>query len=124
MNSHNGETLAQLADLLVQEGQSDKAIARAQGYLVGNPGDANAHVVLGSLRMAKKEGDAARTEFERAIQLSPGLTQAYLQLGQLDRDSGEIDAAIDCYEKASALRSEAAPIRTLIGSLYLQKGRP
>jgi len=37
LNSHNGRRLAQLADLLVQEEQSDKAIARAQGYLVGNP---------------------------------------------------------------------------------------
>ena len=77
---------------------------------------------MGVLRKERKDGNSARSEFERAIQLSPDLTQAYLQLAELHRDHGEIDTAIEVYEEAAALQPKAAPIRALIGSMYLQKG--
>ena len=72
--------------------------------------------------LQEKQYDGARSEFERAIQLSPNLVQAYLQLGRLYQQRGEVDVAIERYEKAAALQPRFAPLRTLIGNLYLQKG--
>jgi tetratricopeptide (TPR) repeat protein len=122
MDPQFSPALGQIADFWVAKKKPDQAIARVRKHLAIHPGDANAHVVLGSLFVGQKQYDAAQPELERALQLSPNLLQAHLQLGRLLQSRGEIDAAIERFEKAAALQPKFAPLRTLIGNLYLEKG--
>jgi tetratricopeptide (TPR) repeat protein len=111
-----------LTDLLVQERQPSRAIERAQQSLAKYPGDASAHVILGSLYLQANRIDAARAEFEHAIQINPRLIQGYLQLGHSYEAQGRIPDAIEAYRKALIVQPGFVPLQALIGNLYLDQG--
>jgi tetratricopeptide (TPR) repeat protein len=97
-------------------------VARVKQYLAKYPDDANAHQILGFLELGAGHYEAAKTEFERGIQLDPNLVLAYLRLGQVYQEQGQTDLAIGRFEKALALQPKAVPLITLVGNLYLDKG--
>jgi tetratricopeptide (TPR) repeat protein len=122
LNPRSAEILGRLADFWVARNDRPRAVARLKLYLAKYPDDANAHQILGFLESGAAQFEAAKAEFERAIQLDPNLALAYLRLGQVYQDQGQTDLAIGRFEKALALQPMLVPLITLVGNLYLDKG--
>ena len=122
LDSHNTTALGLFADFLVAQNQSARGIALVQQYVSSNPNDANGHQALGAQYVSAKNYGAARTEFERTIQLDPNNMQAYLSLGKVFEVTGQIHPAIAQYQKALDLQPKYAPLATMVGNLYLEEG--
>jgi tetratricopeptide (TPR) repeat protein len=116
------QALGKLVELDVQEMHRGKGVDRVKEYLATNPNSAQAHLILGSLYMSGEEFDAAKTEFERAIQIDPNLVSAYLNLGRINQEAGQSDLAIRQYQSALALQPQFVPLVTLLGNIYMEKG--
>ena len=122
LDPHNTEALGQLADFLIARNRPDQALVRVQQYVTANPNDANGHVILGAANLQSKNYSAAQAEFERAIQLDPKKVQAYLRLGKVYEAERQTDLAIARYQKALDLQPKFAPLATMVGNFYLDKG--
>jgi len=79
-------------------------------------------MILGELQFEAKNNNAAKAEFERAVQLDPKNIQAYLELGRVDEVESQADLAIGQYRQALDLQPEFAPLCIKIGNLYLHQG--
>lgn len=82
-----------LAQLYLREGQPAKGLVLVQTLVNQQPTNAGLHNLLGSAHSQNGDTKAARTAFEKAVQLSPDLTQAHLNLARLDLDARALDAA-------------------------------
>ena len=121
LDPHNMVALAEFADFLTAQRQTNRALARVREYVSSNPQDANGHVILGSLYAGSANYALAKVEFEHAIQIDPGQIQAYLRLGKVYEVQGEIELALVRYQQALDLQPDLAPLATMVGNLYLQK---
>jgi tetratricopeptide (TPR) repeat protein len=122
LDPHNSLYLGQLSDFLTRQNRLAEALARVQEFVLANPGDANAHVLLGALEFTGKNLTGAQSELEQAVKMDSGNLQALLRLGKLYETSGRIDLAIEHYKSALALHPKYAPLATMIGNLYLERG--
>jgi len=113
--------LAAYTSFLASRQQLAKAEDAAQQFVNANPNVAQGHVVLGGLKYSTKDSEAARLEFEKAIQLDPQNILGYVQLAVLYRREGQMDAAIGQYQKALGLQPRSALLLTLLGNMYLEK---
>lgn len=68
-------------DRLVREGKLAEAAAGATRLVASHPNDAQAHALLGRVRLAQKDGPEAMRAFERASQLNPADSEIQRGLG-------------------------------------------
>lgn len=122
LDPHNTVVLGQLVDLLVARGQSAAAVALVEQFEKVNSSDPNSYVVSGALYVQIQNYPAAHAQFARAIELDPHNIQAYLREGKLYQTEGQTDKAIDRYQGALVVQPRLAPLATMVGSLYLDKG--
>jgi Tfp pilus assembly protein PilF len=118
----NTSLLGEYADYLISRSQTGQALDRIREYVTSSPNEPNGHVMLGAVYYDMKNYDAARAEFEHAIQLDPNQALAYIRLGKLSEDQGQIDLAIASYQKALDLQPRSAPLATMLGNFNLNKG--
>ena len=86
------------ATFLLDQGDVNNALIQLQGVVTSSPDNAVAHYELGRAFMASGRPDsreAARQNFERAIQLRQDYIQPRLGLAELQVMHGEYDAALD-----------------------------
>src|SRR5205085_1359875 len=68
-----------------------------------DPGLAEAHAVLGFVRMSDRDNRAARRSYEEALKLNPSSPSAHSWLGVLELSAGQIDSALERFTKAAEL---------------------
>ncbi|HUB83349.1 MAG TPA: tetratricopeptide repeat protein [Bryobacteraceae bacterium] len=86
------------ASFMLDQGDVNSALTQLQAVVTSSPDNAVAHFQLGRAYLASGRPDgreAARQQFERAIQLQPNLIQPRLGLAELQVMHGEFDAALN-----------------------------
>jgi len=86
------------ASFLLDQGDANAALTQLQAVVTSAPDNAVAHFQLGRAYLASGRQDgreAARQQFERAIQLQPNLLQPRIGLAELQAMHGEYEAALD-----------------------------
>lgn len=105
-----GERSGELLRLYAVSGEGDRKrrIECCQGWLAGEPENAEIHLALGRLYLAERDFDNARANLEIAVRTIPD-PEAYAALGRVLDRSGELEAAAQCYRNALRLsRGRAA----------------
>jgi tetratricopeptide (TPR) repeat protein len=90
-----------------------------------NPADASAHYNLGLIHLARKELDAARERFTRAIEIDADEVDAHYQLGRIARMQNRLAEAIQHFEQVVS-RDDAHSQHEVwreIGATYLAAGQ-
>ncbi|HST54057.1 MAG TPA: tetratricopeptide repeat protein [Pyrinomonadaceae bacterium] len=90
-----------------------------------NPADASAHYNLGLLHAQRREFDAARERFERAVEIDPEETDAHYQLGRIARGQGRLPEAITHFGEVVTRDDSHAQheIWREVGATYLAAGQ-
>jgi tetratricopeptide (TPR) repeat protein len=81
------------ANLLLDKGDLNGALAEFQALAVGAPENPLVHYNLGRVHAARGEWEAARYEFDKCIELKADFVPARLMLAQLQVSRGEFDDA-------------------------------
>jgi tetratricopeptide (TPR) repeat protein len=90
-----------------------------------NPADASAHYNLGLLHEQRREFDAARERFRRAVEIDPEETDAHYQLGRIARAQGRLPDAIAHFGEV-VTRDDAHAQHEIwreVGATYLAAGQ-
>jgi choline-sulfatase len=90
-----------MANLLMEEGQTDDVIALCKRTLSLDDRNSQAHTLLGEVYAAQKRPDAALPHFEKAVEIQPKLTRnrlnlagALIEVGQYPRAEGMLSEII------------------------------
>jgi tetratricopeptide (TPR) repeat protein len=102
----------------------DQALALAQKAVALDDSLAQAHTILGSAYLWKKQYDQAIAEAERAIALDANFAEAYTWLGETLRRVGRPEEALGVIEKAMRLNPHYPPdYLFILGEAYSFTGR-
>ena len=112
-----------VANLYLDAGQLDEAIAEYRQSLRLNSESAPTHYNLGFALSARGRRDEAIGEFQFALRIDPDYAQAHNNLGALLQISGQPDAALEHYRRAVALRPDNVESHTNLGLLLSSRGR-
>ena len=113
-----------LATLLLRRGDAAGALRLAETLVRQLPDEPAAHNLLGVVRGANRQPDAARSAYNRALALAPSLLPAQLNLARLDAAEGRVDAARR--RPGELIRRDAGNVQALteLGHLERVAGRP
>ena len=92
------QPMAQMVQTYVRAHQVDKAESFLQSVLKANPRNAEALVLLGSLRLSERKPDEAIKYFKTAIKEQPKSVAAYSALSRVYGRQGNLDAAMKVIE--------------------------
>jgi tetratricopeptide (TPR) repeat protein len=99
MNLLNLQNLTNLATAYLNLGRMPEAERVIKAMLTQNDRYSVAYNLYGILEIQRGNGDAARSRFEKAVELNPDLTEPYMNLGLLAEKAGQPRIAIDYYKK-------------------------
>jgi len=106
-----------LAQLYIQEGNVDKAIARVQEIEQQNPLDAGLAFQLGLLYYQNSQTDQAQQEFARAVALNNNYSNARYFLGLIDDQKGNHADAIQQFTAIEQLNPDNAEVKQILANL-------
>jgi predicted Zn-dependent protease len=92
-----------LAATLVDDGQFGEAEGFLDLSLKEKPDSPDLLYLRGRVHLARKEFDAARKQFERAVQLKPDYDEAWAYLGRACLGTGDHTAAVSALQEAKRL---------------------
>jgi tetratricopeptide (TPR) repeat protein len=101
----------------------DQIAATIESGVRRQPQDAVVQRAYGDLLYSRREPEAARRAYERAIALNPKLAEAHLQLGLILQASGQPDRALAEFQRAVRDDPQLAPARYRLGLAYQKLGR-
>jgi tetratricopeptide (TPR) repeat protein len=113
-----------VAQLYLDEGKLDDAIAEFRQSIRLNPESATTRYNLGYALSARGRRDEAMTELNEALRLDPEYAQAHNNLGALLEVSGRLDEAQAHFEKAVALRPDNVEAQVNLAQLLSNRGAP
>jgi tetratricopeptide (TPR) repeat protein len=108
--------------LLLLSGRHEDAKARAEKVLATEPGNIEAHILLGNALAGMKDFDAAVEQMQRAIKTDPNPGLSYASLGNFELQRGNLPAAEAAYAKAIELDPGSAPARVALGNYRMALG--
>jgi tetratricopeptide (TPR) repeat protein len=90
-----------------------------------NPADASAHYNLGLIHLSRRELDAARERFRRAVEIDPEEIDAHYQLGRISRMQNRLPEAIQHFGEVVTRDPAHAQheVWREIGATYLDAGQ-
>lgn len=95
-----------MANVLMEEGQTDDVVALCKRTLSLDDRNSQAHTLLGEVYAAQKRPDAALPHFEKAVEIQPKLTRnrlnlagALIEVGQYPRAEGMLSEIIKEHPK-------------------------
>jgi predicted Zn-dependent protease len=97
----NIPALSALVQYLAAAGGSAEALEVTQAALAARPEEAAFHELYGRALRGASEPDAARTAFQRALELEPERAAAMAQLAVLEAGQGDRETAIALYDRAA-----------------------
>mgnify|MGYP000417148137 CR=1 FL=1 len=99
--------------------QDRETLIKAQ--IATDPYSAQAHFELGNLYLDRSAWEAARAEYERAVELRPELWEAWINLGAAYFNSNELGLSMRCYEQAWPHVKDSAEFTTVRGRLLFNR---
>jgi Flp pilus assembly protein TadD len=93
-----------LGILLLQNGETDKAIEQYRQAVATDPDFAEAHNNLGNALLQNGQPDEAVTQCQQAVAIEPTYAQAHSNLGNALLQTGQVEAAIAHYQTAIQLQ--------------------
>ncbi len=111
-----------LARTLVEGGFYDVALNQLQAAEAMESKNSEIFYLKGVCLRGKEEFEAARKQFERALDISPDHPYAHAGLGMVHELSGEHEKAIACYARAIALDPGIASFYNNLGVSYMAVG--
>jgi predicted Zn-dependent protease len=112
-----------LADLLLQTGKADQAIALLEETVTQKPTDANARVALVRAELAKRDFTRAQSAVDDLAKLRPDAPAAPFLSGLIAQAQNHPDAAEADYKRALALEPNAIDALDALTRLQLARGR-
>jgi tetratricopeptide (TPR) repeat protein len=109
---------------LLAQGRRDEAVHVLYGIIKGNPTNADARLLLGSVLMEEGQRSESIAQLSEAIRLRPNSAQAQDALGEAFNAFGEINRARGALEKASMLNPGFAQAQVDLGLVLLNSGQP
>ena len=109
---------------LLAEGQVDVAVQDLTALRDQNPNSAVARLGLAKALIAKRQGDAAIAELQKAVELDPKNAEAWYQMGYASHVLKQNAAqALPAYEKAVAADPGNPTYRTNLGAVLAETGQ-
>jgi Flp pilus assembly protein TadD len=112
-----------VAQLYLDEGKLDEAIAEFRRSLQLNGDSAPTHYNLGYALSGRGRRDEAMAELSEAIRLDPDYGLAHNNLGALLELSGRPEEALSHFERAVALRPDNIEARSNLAQLLSNRGK-
>ncbi|HMF96610.1 MAG TPA: tetratricopeptide repeat protein [Vicinamibacterales bacterium] len=112
-----------VAQLYLDEGKLDEAIAEFRRSLQLNGESATTHYNLGYALSARGRREEAMAELSEALRLDPDYSLAHNNLGALLEVTGRMDEAQAHFERAVALRPDNIEARSNLAQLLSNHGR-
>jgi len=112
-----------LAELDLEGGRKEDALADVQEAVRVAPDDPAAHVALGRVYFAEAEEDKAAAEYEKALKLNPKEGQAYLALGEMRFFERRYAQAAENFQQAIQVSPNLAPAYAGMAQILIQQGR-
>jgi len=115
-------TQSHLAEALWRSGQHDEAIRRAEEACRCDPGDAEAAVRAGEMRLARGDASLAAQWANRAIDGAPRSPAAWTLRGRAHQKLGEADRAMADFQQALRYAPTDAALLTDVALLHRARG--
>ena len=110
------------AEALLRDRRVDLALRQLQEILREHPDEVNSLRLLGSVRLAQGDADAAIKHLRLAVQQAPDFTQANLDLARAYRRDGQIDEAVACLQAFCAKAAGNGEAWQLLGDALMERG--
>jgi len=111
-----------LGKKLEDKGLDEKALREFEKAVEMDPGNPEAHIVLGFSLLKQKNVDQALQIFQKAVELNPRSTDAKIGLGSAYRMQGKIDKALKILKSGLILSPDSALIHLELGKIYESLG--
>ncbi len=118
----SGDARAAVVRSLIASGNLTRAEAEIAELLKAAPNVALVHSLNGTLQATKKNVAAARSSFERALELTPGFAEALAGLTYLDLEAKNPARAIERLESEIAKQPSSAPLLALLARAHVAAG--
>jgi tetratricopeptide (TPR) repeat protein len=112
-----------LANVLLQKGQTDEAIARYRKAMEIRPDYVDAHNGLGFALLQKGEVDEAMGQFREALNTQPAAAGVHNNFGMALLQVGRVDEAIIHFQKALETDPDLADTHNNLGVALLRRGQ-
>lgn len=99
----NGSEVLEI-NQLYEKGKNEEAKRRIDDYLSNYPKSSQGHRLKGWIEFTLEHDEAARSAFERALELDPGEDNAHVGLGALARRQGNLTLARQHYQKSITMQ--------------------
>jgi tetratricopeptide (TPR) repeat protein len=123
LDPKNGKVLWQLADLLMRQGEPQKAEAVIQDALARKVDEPRFLLKLGESQIEAKQLTEAEQSLKAALQKKPDLDLANFNLGLVYEDTGRTDLAIAAYENEIKGNEKAYRASFNLAKLLQKQGR-
>jgi tetratricopeptide (TPR) repeat protein len=120
-NPHDAEAHALKGQLLLKEGQRERALASLRSAAEADPGSAMVQFALGRVYAARGDNAGAEKAFREVLRLNPRASAARAELAKLELAAGRVESAVRSAEEAiqhepANLGARVSLIRGLIAS--------
>ena len=123
LDPKNGKVLWQLADLLLRQGEPEKAEAVAKDALARKVDEHRFLLKLGESQIEAKQYDEAEKSLKAALQKKPDLDTARFNLGLVYEEKGQTEQAIASYQGELAQNPKAYRAAFNLAKLLQKAGR-
>jgi len=122
-NTAVAEAIEEAARTQLDAGRVEDAESSLRALLARAPDRAKAWFLLGRVRHARGDLDAAIDFLRKALALDPALIAAHNDLGIFLHSQGRLDEAEACYRRAIALDPRFAHAMSNLGAALAERGR-
>ncbi|MBV9340884.1 MAG: tetratricopeptide repeat protein [Acidobacteria bacterium] len=122
LDPENSKARIDLANLLILNGQLNRAREHTDWLREKQAGDPDAHIAIAHLLEAEQKFEPAIAEVQKAIRLAPDRGDLYLALAVVQSKANLPDAAEANFKKAVELRAKGNP-RIVLAAFYESRGR-
>ena len=112
----------QRAEALLRDRRPEPAIRQLREILDEHPDEVNSLRLLGAVRLAQGDTEAAVEHLGRAVAQAPGFVQAALDLARAYRQAGRLDEAVDCLQGCCARVTDNSEAWELLGDALMERG--
>lgn len=110
------------AESLLRGRQVEPAIRVLREILRRQPNEVNSLRLLGSIRLAQNDTEAAIAHLSLAVKHAPGFSQAAVDLARAYRRGGRLDDAVRCLQGCVALAPDNSDAWQLLGDTLVERG--
>ena len=112
-----------LGYLLMEQGQTNNAIAHYELALQNKPDYVEAHCNLGYIFLQQGDFNGAINHYGQALRIMPNLHQVHYNLAVAMTFAGHVDDAIDHYQQAVRIYPDYAEAHWNLGQLLAEQGK-